>query len=179
MKNPHQKRTGLENGMPRTSKNKIVLRVIPSDPIVPPVPLEIDTVPLQYLVSMSDEGLQDFELARLAAAANFDKEIGMIQRQRDREKLAADLARWFRLHRSEMLDSILAGYKRVGISEQERVRTKPKGVPLAKNKAFLPVPTTDDGTRRLVADVTERLIAMEKELNRLIEAKGDDIGRTA
>lgn len=64
---------------------------------------ELIAVPLSYLMSSSQNALEAFELARLAHAANLEKEIEAITRERDKEKLSAEVARWLRENREEIL----------------------------------------------------------------------------
>jgi hypothetical protein len=65
--------------------------------------VNLGEVPLDYMMRANDESLRGFETAQLNIAANMDKQITQIARERDRAKLTADLCRFLIDHRDELL----------------------------------------------------------------------------
>jgi len=72
------------------------------------------TLPLEYLTSSSDTSLRNFEMMQLNHAANLEKEIEAMRRERDRANVMAEVARMLIDNRTELL-------KHVG-NHLERVR---------------------------------------------------------
>lgn len=60
-------------------------------------------IPLEYLTSASDTALRNMEAAQLNHAANLDKEITAMRRERDRARVLAELARLLIENRTELL----------------------------------------------------------------------------
>ena len=65
-------------------------------------------VPLEYLMSTSESGLRGFEMAQLARAANFRKEIEQMTRERDKAQVLAEFARLLIDNRDEILRCAVA-----------------------------------------------------------------------
>jgi len=61
------------------------------------------TVPLSFLVSASDTALENFELKRLAHAANLEKEAAAMRAEAQAARDAAGVAHWLRVNRDELL----------------------------------------------------------------------------
>jgi hypothetical protein len=60
-------------------------------------------IPLEYFAGASDESLRSFELARLNHASILEKEARLILGEAQRERDAANVARWLLEHRGEIL----------------------------------------------------------------------------
>jgi hypothetical protein len=63
------------------------------------------SVPLEYVLGVSDTGLLNLEQVHLEHAANLRKEIGAMEKEYERERTIADVARWFIEHRKELLET--------------------------------------------------------------------------
>jgi len=61
--------------------------------------------PFEYLISASDDGLRQFENLQLNHAANLDKEIAAMMKERDRARVRAEFARLLLEFRPEMMRS--------------------------------------------------------------------------
>jgi hypothetical protein len=60
-------------------------------------------IPLEYFAGASDESLRSFELARLNHASILEKEARLILGEAQRERDAANVARWLLENRGEIL----------------------------------------------------------------------------
>lgn len=60
-------------------------------------------IPLEYVMSCSDEGLQNIEMKRLAEARNLEKEAQEIFREAQIKRDSANVIRWFIENRGELL----------------------------------------------------------------------------
>jgi len=78
-------------------------------------------IPLSYLMSASSETLQGFELSRLNHVANLRKEIAAMEEQCEKERIAAEVARWLAEHRDEILRNAGLWLKRANELPSEEV----------------------------------------------------------
>ena len=61
------------------------------------------TLPLEYFTSASDHSLENFEQSQLNHAANLDRDIKLLQRERDKAHIMAEVARLLINNRAELL----------------------------------------------------------------------------
>ena len=64
------------------------------------------TIPMEFLMSASDQSLQNFALARLNAAANLEKEIRAMQAELVNLREAAGVAQWLLDNRQKLLATV-------------------------------------------------------------------------
>lgn len=63
-------------------------------------------IPLEFLMGASDTVLEGVEMARLNRVANLRKEIALMEKECQLESTAADVVRWLRDNRKEMLRTV-------------------------------------------------------------------------
>ena len=78
-------------------------------------------LPLEYLTSASDDSLRNFEMMQLNHAANLQKEIELMSRERDKANVMAETARLLIDNRADLLRHLGDHLERVKVQRIERI----------------------------------------------------------
>jgi hypothetical protein len=71
------------------------------------------TIPLQYLMGVSNDGLERFALKRMADAANLRKEAKAIEQEALETEVEARLGYWLLENREELLRAVGSHLERI------------------------------------------------------------------
>jgi hypothetical protein len=113
---------------------------------MPKRPIEVNDVPVNFLLTCSEATLASFQLACMNQAANLPKELTVIVERMVDESAKAALATWFRTADRGMLKRAIENPEDVVEWAREQIRNKGR-----KGGELLPMPSAEPGAAHRVA----------------------------